>query len=59
MNFRILFKKQEYALSQDFASYDDLIDQIKSNVPNIPDLFSITYLGNQNTKMNINTQDDI
>lgn len=59
MNYRVVFNKQPYALHQDFPNYFELLDQIKANISGVPELYSITYVGNGNAKMNINNQEDV
>lgn len=59
MDSKVFLHKDEYMLSQDSPNYSDLLDQIKSSVPHLPDLFSVTYLGDQNTKLDINSQENL
>ena len=59
MNFQIQIKKSVYMITQYTLSYDDLLDQVRNNIPNIPNLFKISYITNQNDKIAIKSQGDL
>jgi hypothetical protein len=59
MNYRVIFNKQFYQISQEFINFYDLCDQLKMIIPECPDLLSIAYRGADNTKMVIHNQGDL
>lgn len=59
MNFQVLFNKQVFLISQDFANYYDLQDQLKANIPSLPELYSISFIGAEKSKMTVNNQNDL